>query len=61
MARKHSWFVDTCLKCGLLRTRKTKKVLMAIVNHPPWEVHKYEQYYEYNDGIKKMEKRPDCK
>jgi len=61
MSKNHRWISGTCVKCGLMRTQKTKKILMAIVNHPPFDVYKYEQYFEYSDGIKKMEKRPDCK
>lgn len=60
MAKKHRWVSGTCIKCGLMRKQKTRKILMAIVNHPPWEAYKYEQYYEYHDGIKTMLKRPDC-
>lgn len=45
MAKKHRWLSGTCIKCGLMRKQKTRK---------------YEQYYEYHDGIKTMLKRPDC-
>lgn len=58
--RKHRWISNTCIKCGLNRTPKTRKLLMAVVNYPPWEAYKYEQYYEYHDGIKTIIKRPDC-
>ena len=34
---------------------------MAISNQPPYDHYKYEQYWEYSDGIKTMQKRPDCK
>jgi len=61
MARNHRWIGGTCNKCGLMRTLKTKKLLMAITNSPPYNHYKYEQYYEYNDGIRTLEKRPDCK
>lgn len=57
MAKNHRWIYDTCLKCGLTRRNKTKKIRMSI---DP-ESFTYEQYYEYNDGIKTMDKRPDCK
>lgn len=59
--KKHRWIGNTCCKCGLNKTMKTRKILMAVVNHPPWEEYKYEQYYEYHDGFKTTLKRPDCK
>lgn len=61
MAKKHRWISNTCIKCGLMRTQKTSKLLMAISDEAPYNHYKYEQYYEYNDGIKTMVKRPDCK
>ena len=59
--RKHKWIGMTCVKCGLMRKRKTRRILMAIVNHPPWEAYSSEQYFEYNNGGSITEKRPDCK
>lgn len=60
--KAHRWISDTCIKCGLMRKKKTRKVLMAITkNQLPYDHCKYEEYYEYSDGIKTMEKRPDCK
>lgn len=44
-----------------MRTQKTSKLLMAVSNEVPYNHYKYEQYYEYNDGIKTIVKRPDCK
>lgn len=61
MAKKHRWIQNQCVKCGLLRERKTQRLLMAITNHPPYDHYIYKQYFEYNDGFKKMDKRPDCK
>lgn len=61
MSRKHRWIGNQCIKCGLLRERKTGKLLMAISSQPPYNHYKYESYYEYNDGLRKTNKRPDCK
>lgn len=59
--KAHRWIGNTCNKCGLMRIRKTRKFLMAITNQPPYDHYQYEQYWEYSDGIKTMDKRPDCK
>ena len=60
--RLHRWMGDTCLKCGLMREKKTFKQLMAVVNHPPWEVYEYTERYVYWNGIgNTTTKRPDCK
>jgi hypothetical protein len=61
MARNHNWIGNTCRKCGLLRESKTRKILMATVNHPPWDIYRYEQYHEYYDGHEMTNKRPDCR
>jgi hypothetical protein len=61
MKGKHRWIGNTCIKCGLIRKRKGVNILMAIVNHPPWEAYRREMYWEYFDGIVYMKKRPDCK
>lgn len=34
---------------------------MAITSHPPYDHYVYEQYFEYNNGLRKTDKRPDCK
>jgi hypothetical protein len=60
MAKKHRWISNTCIKCGLNRTPKTRKILMAIINTLPGNVYKYEQYFEYHNGISVLDKRPDC-
>jgi hypothetical protein len=59
VAKKHSWFAGTCLKCGLTKKLKTRKIRMAI--HQGKDMYKYEQYYEYHNGIEILTKRPDCK
>lgn len=61
MAKNHRWIGETCVKCGLMRKLKTSKLLMAITSTPPYDHYKYEQYYEYHNGIKTLLKRPDCK
>ena len=61
MSTRHRWIGGQCVKCGLLRQRKTRKILMAITHHSPYDHYIYEPYFEYNDGFKKMDKRPGCK
>ena len=53
-----------CRRCGVHRERRTRKILMAMVNHPPWEVYKYESlwWYWFGTDIKSGSfKRPNCK
>lgn len=64
----HKWDKTTskpqrCIKCGLYRDRFKHKLLMAIVNHPPWEVYKYENKYHYwfNNHVSPTTIRPKCK
>ena len=45
--KAHRWIGNTCNKCGLMRIRKVNKTKIAT--------------WEYSDGIKAMDKRPDCK
>ncbi len=46
----HRWENNICIKCGIKRTKKTFKYLMAITNHPPYDHYIYEQGYIYEDG-----------
>lgn len=55
----HRWANNTCINCGVTRERKTWKLLMGIVNHPPWNVYKYGTAWWYGE-VNKF-KRPDCK
>lgn len=56
----HKWENDCCKKCGLVRIKKTFKLLMAIVgsvNH-----YKYERLWTYTDINGYLgTKRPECK
>lgn len=60
----HKWrkggYPQLCTECGILRSRKTFKTLMAVVNHPPWEAYRYETKIVYTDKDKTTTKRPDC-
>lgn len=57
----HKWKNDKCLRCGLERKRKTVKRRMAIVNHPPYDVYKYETFWVYYHFIEGWKfDRPDC-
>ena len=60
----HKWNVnkDVCLRCGIVRIRRSKRFLMSITDFPPYDHYLYEQYWEYNtiDG-NLITKRPDCK
>lgn len=64
MANNHKWrkggFPQLCTVCGILRQRRTVKTLMATVNHPPWEVYKYESKMVYTSLNKTTIKRPKC-
>lgn len=55
----HKWKNNICVNCGISRVKKKWSLLMAIVNHPPWDVYKYgsDWWYGDKDGFK----RPDCK
>lgn len=61
----HKWrkggLPQLCERCGILRSRKTFKLHMATVNHPPWDVYKYESKIVYTDINGTAVKRPDCK
>lgn len=61
-AMNHKWENDKCLKCGINRCKQTRKLHMAIVNHPPWDVYKYDHiYFYFNDSGKGTYNRPECK
>ena len=55
----HKWKDNVCVNCGISRIKRSWKLLMCIVNHPPWEVYKYGKSFWYKE-IKSF-KRPDCK
>jgi len=58
----HKWENNKCARCGIKRIKRTWKLLMCIVNHPPWEVYKYgKSFFYYGNGIDGTFKRPDCK
>lgn len=63
-AKRHKWikggFPQLCEICGILRHTKTFKTRTAIVNHPPWEIFKYETKMVYVDAIKTTRVRPEC-
>ncbi len=59
----HKWrkgdLPQLCLKCGILRNRKTLKLLMASVGDR--DVFKYETKMVYTSITSTTVKRPDCK
>jgi hypothetical protein len=55
----HKWQDNTCIHCGIKRERKTWRLLMAIVNHPPYNAYKYGTGWHYGEPYKFN--RPDCK
>lgn len=61
---KHKWrkgaIPQLCEKCGIIRSRKTFKYLMAITNKPPYNHYKYETKLVYTDIEKTVDKAPDC-
>jgi len=69
-AMNHTWkpnidkgykVIQMCARCGIMRQKKTIKRCMAIVNHPPWSVYKYEYVWHYTDGEHpETTVRPDC-
>lgn len=58
--KNHKWKNDKCERCGIERKRKNVKLLMAIVNHPPWEAYKYESFWIYKFDNKWIKIRPSC-
>jgi hypothetical protein len=63
MSRKHTWIAGTCVKCGMMRARRTVKLRMAITSTPPYDHYKYESHMAYLPyGRSEWTfKRPDCK
>jgi hypothetical protein len=65
MKINHKWLKgglpQECAKCGLLRSRKTFKIRMAIMNHPPWEAFIYETKMVYTTINGTTVNRPNCK
>lgn len=63
--KNHKWreglLPQSCRNCGIIRSRQTFKTLMAVVNHPHWEVYKYESKIVYTTVNKTTAKRPECK
>jgi len=60
----HKWrkggLPQLCLRCGILRSRKTFKIRMAITNYPPYDHYKYESKMVYTDINGTLLKRPNC-
>ena len=62
----HKWrkgeLPQLCERCGILRQRKTFRLLMAITDHPPYNHYLYETKMVYT-GIEMptTTKRPECK
>lgn len=60
--RKHHWNKHKkCLRCGVERKLKTEKLLMAIVNHPPYNTYRYTTKMAYLVDGKWIFQRPECK
>ncbi len=61
---KHKWskgkLPNKCEACGLIRTRKTFKYLMAISNVKPYNHYKYETKVVYKNGDMTIYKAPVC-
>ena len=58
----HRWENDTCKNCRLQRKRKSWKLRMAIVNHPPWELWRYGNgWWYYRVEGNGTFARPQCK
>lgn len=50
---RHKWDGKKCLNCGIEKKTINKRILMAIVNHPPWEGYTTETFIAYSkDGFK---------
>lgn len=65
----HSWkesikegktVIQECSICGCLRQKISTKKLMCIINHPPWQVYKYERNWHYTTVYKTSTSRPNC-
>jgi hypothetical protein len=50
MRNNHRFANNRCQLCGCTRERKGYKILMATVNHPPWNVYKYYYKFAYSGG-----------
>ena len=60
----HKWNVnkDVCLRCGIVRIRRSKRFLMSITDFPPYDHYLTgTDFFYYGNGIKETSKRPDCK
>lgn len=59
--KNHKWNNNQCVRCGIKRKRYCIKTLMAIVNHPPWDVYKYHTGWAFSfDGKIWKYYRPNC-
>lgn len=61
MSYRHKWKDNVCVKCGVKRKRKFWKILMAIVNHHPWEGYSTGTDWAYLQNNGKWNfNRPNC-
>lgn len=62
--KRHKWrkgaLPQLCERCGIIRSRETRKYKMAITNHPPYDHYKYETVMVYQSPDKKYDKAPSC-
>lgn len=62
--KRHKWrkggLPQLCENCGIIRSRETRKYLMAITNKPPYNHYKYKTVMIYQTPDKKYDKAPDC-
>jgi len=60
----HKWENNICVNCGVNRERKTRSLLMAISEFPPYNHYKHEwlwfYWYPENNTVVGFN-RPDCK
>ena len=62
--KRHKWskgpWPNECVRCGLIRTRRTFKYLMAITNKPPYNHYKYESKMVYMSAEMTIYKAAPC-
>ena len=55
----HRWRLNTCIHCGITRELKSWRLLMAVVDHPPYNMYQRGTSWWYGEEHKFN--RPDCK
>ena len=58
---EHKGKTASCIRCKIVRDLRTVKTLMATVNHPPWDVYRWQRKWFYITGeAPATATRPEC-